>query len=106
MRFPIRNQILLPLAGLQIVVVSAVSVWAAWQAADRVENDAQRSAARVRGLLERATFPLTKPVLDQIRLLSGADFIVLDAFGQPAMWTLSQPTLDSVALRPDPRSGG
>jgi signal transduction histidine kinase len=81
MRWPIRNQILLPLTALQIAVVTVVTAWAAWTATGRVRDDAEQRVANVRQLLERATFPLTAPVLQQLRLLSGAEYAVFDDVG-------------------------
>lgn len=94
MRWPIRNQILLPLTALQIAVVSAVTVWAAWTATSRVREDAEQRVANVRQSLERATFPLTGSVLNQLRLLSGAEYAVFDDDGR-----LTFSTLD-IATRP------
>ncbi|MBL8849815.1 MAG: HAMP domain-containing histidine kinase [Planctomycetaceae bacterium] len=88
MRWPIRNQILLPLTALQVVVVSVVTAWAAWTAADRVRDDATQRMANVRDLLQRATFPLTPGVLGQIRLLSGAEYALFDDAGRPTFSTL------------------
>ncbi|MFO1092901.1 MAG: HAMP domain-containing sensor histidine kinase [Planctomycetaceae bacterium] len=88
MRFPIRNQILLPLTAIQVVVISAVSLWAAWKASTHVRDDAENHARNVRGLLERATFPLTGPVLEQVRQLSGAEYALFDRRSALAYATL------------------
>lgn len=88
MRWPIRNQILLPLTALQVAVVVVVTAWAAWTGAARVRHDADRRAADVRQLLQRTSFPLTEAVLSQLRLLSGAEYVVYDESGRPAFTTL------------------
>jgi len=96
MRWPIRNQILLPLTALQVAVISVVTAWAAWTATGRVRDDAEQRVANVRQLLERATFPLTEPVLQQLRLLSGAEYAVFDNAGQLSFSTFT-PDVGSIS---------
>lgn len=98
MRWPIRNQILLPLTALQIAVVSVVTVWAAWTATSRVRDDAELRVANVRQLLERATFPLTGAVLEQLQLLSGAEYAVFNDAGRLTFSTLDEAARSESAL--------
>lgn len=76
MRLGIRYRLLLPL-GLLLCGVVGTSLWSARVAALRAQ---QRIAAQVRGIsqtLSSATFPLTPPVLEQMKALSGAEFILI-----------------------------
>jgi len=98
MRWPIRNQILLPLTALQVAVVSVVTAWAAWTATGRVRDDAEQRVANVRQLLERATFPLTGPVLQQLRLLSGAEYALFNDGGDVAFSTLAATSASDSSL--------
>jgi len=78
MRWPIRNQILLPLISVQLVVIVGVTGLWAWSSLRQVEQDIQQ---RFQGLIEtiqQSTFPLTEAVLHQMRGLSGAEFAVLE----------------------------
>src|SRR6202008_1743877 len=58
--------------------------------------------ANVRGLLERASFPLTPGVLGQIRLLSGAEYALFDADGRTTFSTVD----DAAAVEADLRTAG
>lgn len=78
MRLPIRSQILIPLASLQVAVVTLVSAWAAWAAAARVEQDVAQRLDSLGETIETAGFPITANVLRQMKLLSGADYVLLD----------------------------
>jgi len=78
MRWPIRNQILLPVAALQIAALVAVAVYASWVAVESVESEISGRLEGVRTTLEESTFPLTPAVLDQLHQLSGAHFTVVD----------------------------
>ena len=89
MRLPIRSQILLPLAALQIAVISLVTVWAAWAAALRVEQEIAGRLDSLGGTIESAGFPITANVLRQMKLLSGADYLLLDAEGAVLESTLT-----------------
>lgn len=89
MRLPIRSQILLPLAALQIAVITLVSAWAAWAAAARVEQEIAGRLESVGGTIESAGYPITANVLRQMKLLSGADYLLLDAQGAVLESTLT-----------------
>lgn len=91
MRWSLRNQILLPLAAIEVVVVTLVSSWAAWSAVARVEADVDRRLADVSTILESATYPVTPAVLMQVRQLSGADYLLADEDGEVGYSTLIEP---------------
>ena len=78
MRWPIRNQILLPLLAVQVAVVLGVSAIAAWWSLSRVESEVQLRLDELTRTVRESRFPLTPAVLDQLRGLSGAEFVTLD----------------------------
>ncbi|AWM41549.1 Sporulation kinase A [Gemmata obscuriglobus] len=80
MRLSLRYRLLLPLA-LLLVGDAAATAWAAAHAARHAERQlAQQQWAIVRTLDEpRSTFPLTRPVLEQMRGFSGAHFMFVPA---------------------------
>lgn len=78
MRWPIRNQILLPFVVIQIVTVAGIALSSAWMAVRQVEDEITLRLANVLSTLETASYPLTPAVLEQLEKLSGAQFIVLD----------------------------
>ncbi len=72
MRLGIRYRLLVPL-GLLLVGVIAASLWSARVAARRAEGRIAGQIRDVSHTLSSATYPLTPPVLDQIRSYSGAE---------------------------------
>lgn len=79
MRWPIRNQILLPFVAIQFTSLAIIVASAAWIAVRQAEDDLNVRLTNVLATLEASTFPLTQTVLDQLRPLSGAEFVVLTA---------------------------
>jgi signal transduction histidine kinase len=82
MRWGIRYQLLVP-PLLLLVGVVGVSAWTAEASARRAR---ERVEGRVRAMaqnLERATYPLDANVLAQIKLYSGADFVLVRKAGAP-----------------------
>ena len=71
MRWPIERQIQLPLAAS-----SAVNAWLNVSAARTAQEE---NLSRVVSALTDAGFPLTERVLERMRGLSGAEFVVLDS---------------------------
>lgn len=82
MRWPIRYQILLPLAGMMLAAVVSVSLLNAWLAAARTERDVERQLRDVARTLSDAKFPLTARVLEQMHGLAGAEFALTDTRGE------------------------
>ncbi|MEZ6051702.1 MAG: HAMP domain-containing sensor histidine kinase [Planctomycetaceae bacterium] len=78
MRWPIRNQILLPFLAIQSIAIVAIAVTTSWVAVTDVEDRIETQLASVSATLGHATFPLTPTVLNQLRALSGAEFLVVD----------------------------
>jgi signal transduction histidine kinase len=88
MRWPIRNQILLPFAVIVLVAVAALTIMAAMLAARRSEQQTFVQLQNTIDTLLHANFPLTPPVLQKMRGLSGAHFIGFDASGAVVASTL------------------
>lgn len=101
-RWSIRNQILLPFAGVTLMSVLAATMAAAWLAA-RAQETAQLAALQqVVGTLAQASFPINDTVLSQMQGLSGAHFVAVDSQGTPIASTLPppQPDLEHLHLPP------
>ncbi|HEY2837805.1 MAG TPA: HAMP domain-containing sensor histidine kinase [Pirellulales bacterium] len=82
MRWPIRYQILLPLAGMMLAAVVSVSLLNAWLAASRTGSEVERQLRDVARTLSDAKFPLTARVLEQMHGLAGAEFALTDTSGK------------------------
>lgn len=85
MRLSLRYRLLLPLA-LLLAGDAAATAWAAQLAARHAERRlAEQQWAIVHTLdQERSTFPLTQPVLEQMRGFSGAEFMFVPTGDAPA----------------------
>ncbi len=76
MRWSIRNQILIPLIGIQAVAVTVAALVTATLAARRSEREIIGRLNDVLGTLGHGNFPYTGSVLARMHGLSGAHFIV------------------------------
>ena len=94
MYFPIRNQILIPVIGIQAVAVTVITVATATLAASRSEREIVARLNGVIGTLGHANFPYTASVLAKMRGLSGSHFAVFTSDGQVTDATL--PTLKAL----------
>ncbi len=111
MRFSIRNQILIPIIGIQAVAMTAITLGTATLAANRSEREI---IARLNGVIDtlgHANFPYTASVLAKMRGLSGAHFAVFTEDGRvtdstlPALKTLP-PALRTLQPTDRPESLG
>ena len=91
MRLPLRNQIVWPMAAVMLSTVLAVSVTTASLAGLRAKSELERQFHDVARTVNDARFPLTEPVLLQMRGLSGAEFVLMDAAGQVLARTIGLP---------------
>jgi len=98
MRWPIRNQILVPFTLIQIAAVLLVAVSSAYLAARQVEAEIHARLDNVMTTLETGTYPLTQTVLDQLHQLSGAQFILTDNDGRVRNSTLDAELLTEEKL--------
>src|SRR5262245_13345884 len=81
MRWPIRNQILLPLVAVAIVSLTAVGAINTLLTEQRTRAQVEQQLRQVIGVVTTSSFPLTNPVLRQMRDLSGAEYVLSDAAG-------------------------
>ena len=88
MRWPIRNQILVPFAILQALAVGVISLSASWIAADRAVSESIARLDQVVATLSSSKFPVHRSVLEQMKGLSGADFVASSDVGTITASTL------------------
>lgn len=81
MRWPIRNQILLPLLAVAILSLTTVGAINTVLTERRTGAHVEQQLRQVVGVLTTSTFPLTDSVLRQMRGLSNADFVLIDGSG-------------------------
>jgi hypothetical protein len=82
MRWPLRLQIMLPMAAIMLLTVLVVGGTGAYLAAGATKA---RIDAQVRGVTQivaESNFPLTDAVLEQMKVLSGAEFALEDLSGR------------------------
>ncbi len=96
----IRNQILVPFAILQAVAIIVISVMAAWSAAARAEQETIARLNQVVGTLSTASFPVQGAVLEQMKGLSGAEFVALRGEGEVVGSTLSTEQTNEILRQP------
>lgn len=81
MSWSIRYRLFIPL-GLLLLGVVGISIWSAYASARHAE---ERIARHVRGVTQTiagASINITQPILAQMKGLSGADYLLIDANGQ------------------------
>jgi signal transduction histidine kinase len=78
MRWPIRNQIMIPLVAVAIASLTAVAIVNAVLAERRTCDQVEQQLRQVIGVLTTSSFPLTNKVLGQMRDLSSAEFVLID----------------------------
>ncbi len=88
MRWPIRNQILLPLLAVAIVSLTAVGAINTALTERRTREHVEQQLRQVIEVLTTSSFPLTNAVLRQMRDLSSAEYVLTDANGSVSASTL------------------
>jgi signal transduction histidine kinase len=89
MRWPIRNQILLPLLAVALVSLTAVGAINTVLTERRTRERVEQQLQQVIGVLTTSSFPLTSSVLRQMRELSDAEYVMTDTSGAEIASTLS-----------------
>ncbi len=82
MRWPIRNQILLPFAFMLTLSIMAVSILNAVLAVRRANQELEARVQGIAATLGSARFPLTSTVLEQSSVLSGAQLLITSEAGE------------------------
>lgn len=78
MRWPLRYQILIPMVGIMVCAIVAVTLLHAWLATNQIKLQIRDQFRQIAYTLNEGTFPLTDAVLNQTKGLSGADFVLVD----------------------------
>lgn len=78
MRWPLRNQIIVPMALVMLGTLAGASVLNAWLSARRVRAQIERQLRDVTRTSADSNFRLTDPILRQMQGLSGAEFVLMD----------------------------
>lgn len=94
MRWPIRVQILLPMALVTSLAVMAATLITAFTAARHAEREVDTQLRLLGRTLLTSSFPLTNAVLMQMHGLSGAHFVLFDQTGDVA--ATSRPTMGEI----------
>src|SRR5262245_63797694 len=81
MRWSIRYQLLPPL-GLLLLGVVGLSGWTAASAARNARQRIAEQVGRAAQTLEAGQYTLTEPILQQMKGLSGADYLLLTDSGE------------------------
>ena len=81
MRWPLRNQIMLPMVGVMLASLVAVSVLNAFLSVHRTRRRIARDLNEVATTLTNPNFRLSDGVLNKMRGLSGAEFVVIQRDG-------------------------
>lgn len=101
-RWPLRSQILLPMACVMLATVAAISSVTAWLAGRRAQQQIETQLREIGRTLAGASFPLTDNVLRQTRGLSGAEFVVANRAGTVVASSLERPLGKQLVLsRPE-----
>jgi len=80
-RWPLKNQILLPMVGLMLAALVGVTWFNAYLSVRRTRQRIDDELAQVVDTLTTSNFPLTDGVLRQMSGLSGAEFVLTDSDG-------------------------
>lgn len=83
MRFPLRLQLLVPMLAVVVATIVGCSALSAYLAAQAARQRQEDNLQRVVATLTEASFPLSEAVLRRMSGLSGAEFVMFDAAGQP-----------------------
>lgn len=82
MRWPLRYQIVVPMAAIMLLSVVAVGGTGAWLAVRSTKARIESQIDEVTHIIAESNFPLTTAVLRQMRALSGAELAVTSEAGQ------------------------
>jgi len=96
MRWSLRYQIMLPMAAVMLLAVISVEGVGVVLGVRDTRAQIETQIQEVAQIVEEANFPLTAPVLQQMKALSGAELILVDGAGR--MIAASGPFDDVSAL--------
>src|SRR5262245_43698490 len=103
MRWSIRNQFLVPL-GLLLLGLVGICTWTAWDSARLAR---QRIAGQVQGIVHTLgdlRFPLNQQILEHLKGLTGAEYLLFDSSGTRQATLSGQPgqlpTAEAISSEP------
>jgi signal transduction histidine kinase len=105
-RWPLRNQLLWPFAGVMAATLVLVSGVNAWLASRRAAEQIESQLSNIGETLKRPPFPLTESVLKQARSLSGAELVVTDAESKVVVSSLPAVEPDLLVTPPPASQSG
>lgn len=76
MRWPLKYQILLPFGGWTLLVIVALTAVNVWHSTSMARQETQGRLEEVVRQISEARFPLTQPVLEQVKRFTGAELVV------------------------------
>jgi signal transduction histidine kinase len=82
MRWPLKRQIMLPMAAIMLATVLMLGGLCAILAVRATKSRIEAQIAGVTQILQTSNFPLTDAVLQKMKALSGAELLVLDRSGK------------------------
>jgi signal transduction histidine kinase len=89
MRWSLYWQLLVPMITVLVLAIGLASLTSAYLGISSVRQLQEDQLRRAVDTLSRATFPLTQPVLQSIRSLTGAEYVVLSADNRVQSATLN-----------------
>ena len=102
MRWPLRYQIMLPMAAIMLLAVLVVGGLGAALGVHWTKARIESQIAEVRQLLQESNFPLSDAVLRQMRALSGAELVLADADRRVIATSGPTATASRAILEPSP----
>src|SRR5687768_3244269 len=105
MRWPLRLQIMLPMAAIMLLTVLVVGGLGAYLAARGIKARIDSQIAGVTKILAESNFPLTNAVLRQMKALSGAEMVLVDAAGKIVSTSGSARQFDAHLVGGGPHGG-
>ena len=102
MRWPLRNQLLWRILLLLLVAIATFTWLSIWNSISLSRQEELARANRVTDLLKEANFPMTQPVLNAMRSLSDAEFVVATVDGRQTARTIDAPDFPTGQGRPQP----
>jgi len=99
MRWPLRNQIIVPMSLVMLGTLAGASVLNAWLSARRVRAQIERQVRDVTHTLAESSFVLTDAVLRQMQGLSGAEFVLIDDSDAVLASTMNKDVLSRLPRR-------
>jgi len=99
MRYPIRIQLLVAMLSIVMLAIALATVTSVYLTVDGASRRQAGHLRRVVATITEARFPLTDSVLEQMRGLSGGEFVLLDESGEVVHSTIRPGDRDLALLR-------